>query len=111
LSLDGALYLSEKENADLRQQLEASRSSDINMAKKNATLEIWPQDANARIAELTAVLERIANREGHYFYPDVSGPDERGMFTVIGPGKPQLTKQCAHWMRSIARKAMEGQQI
>jgi hypothetical protein len=63
-------------------------------------------ELNARIAELTGALERIAKREGHYFYPDVSGPDEKGMYTVVGPGKPQLTKQCAHWMRSIARQAL-----
>lgn len=69
---------------------------------------VGAEKAEARIAELTAILEQIANREGHYFYADISEPDEKGMCTVIGPGKPELTKQCAHWMRSIARKALRG---
>jgi hypothetical protein len=104
----------QQENAALLQRAEAAERGLVLHEKMvdEYQKEIMPgfreriEKVDTRIAELTGALERIAKREGHYFYPDVSGPDEKGMYTVVGPGKPQLTKQCAHRMRSIARQAL-----
>ena len=67
-------------------------------------------DRDVRIAVLTGTLERIANRKGHVFMPEFSGPDKEGIYTVTGPGKPELTKQCAHWMRHAAQQALSGKE-
>lgn len=64
------------------------------------------QEAQEREARMREALEKIANREGHPFSPEIEGPDEDGVYTVVGPGKPELTKQCAHWMRHIAQEAL-----
>src|SRR6266540_3129425 len=57
-------------------------------------------DRDARIGELQGVLEQIANKKGH-------GKMEFNENNIVtGVIKYELSKQCAHWMRHIAKEAL-----
>lgn len=88
--------------ADIRARLGTCNQRDVDAATLLGIVDCL-QTENEK---MRGALGRIANREGHAFSPEVEGPDEVGVYTVVGPGKPELTKQCTHWMRHVAREVL-----